>query len=99
MADSLAELVNTVWDGMKLAGEMGTLLRIERDIACAIEKGRAEWDDRPALFRVTNYGLDGTIDEKLVTVVPGENEDFWAKAEKTRVPGPGGLRRSSERFG
>ena len=35
MADSLAELVNTVWDGMKLAGEMGTLLKIERDIARA----------------------------------------------------------------
>ena len=59
MAESLAELVNTVWDGMKLAGEMGTLLKIERDIARAIEKGRAEWDDSLPLFRVTHYGLGG----------------------------------------
>jgi hypothetical protein len=82
MADSLAELVKTVWDVMKLAGEMGTLLKIERDIARAVEKGRAEWDDSLPLFRVTNYGLGGATGEKLVRVVPGEDEDFWAKAEK-----------------
>ena len=59
MAESLAELVATVWDGMTLAGEMGTLLKIERDIARAIAKGRMEWDDSLPLFRVTNYGLGG----------------------------------------
>ena len=82
MAESLAELVGSVWEGMKLAGEMGTLLKIERDIARAIEKGRAEWDDSLPLFRVTNYGLGGSPSEKLVRFVPGEVEDFWAKAEK-----------------
>ena len=81
MADSLAELVETVWDGMKLAGEMGTLLKIERDLARAIEKGRAEWEDTLPLFRVADYGL-GITNEKLVCVVPGEQEDFWSKAEK-----------------
>ncbi len=82
MADSLAELVETVWDGMKLAGEMGTLLKIERDLARAIEKGRAEWEDTLPLFRVADYGLGGITNEKLVRVVPGEQEDFWTKAEK-----------------
>jgi hypothetical protein len=82
MADSLAELVETVWDGMKLAGEMGTLLKIEHDLARAIDKGRAEWEDTLPLFRVADYGLGGITNEKLVRVVPGAHEDFWTKAEK-----------------
>lgn len=82
MADSLAELVATVWHGMKLAGEMGPLLKIERDLAHAIEKGRAEWEDRLPLFRVAEYGLSGVAKETLVRVVPGAQDDFWIKAEK-----------------
>lgn len=82
MADSLAELINTVWEGMELAGDLGTLLKIERDIARAIEKGRAEWEESLPLFRMASYGLGGTTDEKLIRVVPGEQYDFWSKAEK-----------------
>ena len=67
---------------MKLAGEMGTLLKIERDIARAIEKGRAEWDDSLPLFRVTHYGFCGRASEQHVKVVPGEREDFWTMAER-----------------
>ena len=37
---------------MKLAGEMGPLLKIERDLTRAIEKDRGEWEDRLPLFRV-----------------------------------------------
>ncbi len=48
MAESLAELVDTVWEGMKLAGEMGTLLKIERDIAPCHREGPNEWDDSSA---------------------------------------------------
>src|SRR5579862_4485703 len=81
MADSLADLVATVWEGMRLAGEMGTLLKIERNLARAIEQGREEWEDRLPLFRVAEYGI-GVTKETLVRVVPGEHEDFWAKAEK-----------------
>jgi hypothetical protein len=82
MAESLAELVRTVWEGMRLAGDMGTLLKIERDITRAIEKGRSEWDDSLPLFRMTNYGLGEPRSETLVRLVPGEGQDFWAKAEK-----------------
>ena len=82
MADSLAELVVAVWNGMTLAGEMGTLLRIERDIARAVEIGREEWEDRLPLFRVAEYGLGGITKETYLRVVPGEQDDFWTKAEK-----------------
>jgi hypothetical protein len=82
MADSLSELVETVWDGMELAGEMGTLLKVERDLTRAIEKGRADWEDRLPLFRVADYGLGGMSNETLKGVVPSAPDDFWAKAEK-----------------
>lgn len=86
MADSLAELVTAVWHSMRLAGEMGSLLKIDRALKNAIEKGRAEWEDRLPLFRVAEYGLDqgraAPVKETLVRAVPGEQEDFWSKAEK-----------------
>ena len=81
MADSLADLVATVWHGMTLAGELGPLLKIERDLARAIEKGRAEWEDRLPLFRVAEYGLGGIPKQTLVRVIPGAQDDFWTKAE------------------
>ena len=82
MAESLAELIITVWEGMKLAGEMGTLLKVERDLARAIDKGRGEWEDRLPLFRVAEYGLGKPHTETLVRLIPGGDEDFWTKAEK-----------------
>jgi predicted GNAT family acetyltransferase len=82
MADSLAALVETVWEGMKLAGDMGTLLKIERDLARAIDIGRAEWDDMLPLFRAADYGLGGEANEKLVRALPDELYDFWTKAER-----------------
>jgi hypothetical protein len=82
MASSLVELVTVAWDAMKLAGEMGTLLKIERDISRAVEKGRGEWVDRLPLFRVAEYGLGGSVKEKLLPVMPGEDDDFWSVAEK-----------------
>jgi hypothetical protein len=86
MADSLAELVTAVWNSMRLAGEMGPLLKIDRALESAIENGRAEWEDRLPLFRVAEYGLEhgrvAPVKETYVRVVPGAQEDFWSKAEK-----------------
>jgi hypothetical protein len=86
MADSLAELVVAVWNSMRLAGEMGSLLKIDRALGTAIERGRAEWEGRLPLFRVSEYGLDhgrlSPLKESYVRLIPGEQEDFWANAEK-----------------
>ncbi|MER8650968.1 DNA methyltransferase [Mesorhizobium sp. M0586] len=86
MADSLASLVGTVWDDMALAGDLGVLLKIERTLAQAIEKARAEWEADMPLFRISEFGLVGdrlrTESEKVVRLVPGEGLDFWGKAER-----------------
>lgn len=86
MADALCDLVRTVWDEMTLAGEAGSLLKIEESLAAAIERGRAEWETRLPLFRVETFRMTGeATDEKptvnYLKVVPGEGVDFWDRAE------------------
>lgn len=86
MADSLAKLVERVWDEMTLAGELGVLLKIERTLATAIAKAREEWEEKLPLFRLAEYGLSGDgvnlTSEKHVRLVSGEALDFWGKAER-----------------
>lgn len=81
MADSLCELVEAVWDRMGLAGEAGSLLKVEEEIASAVAKGRDEWEEKLPLFRITEIGLSGPPKETYARTVPGEEDDFWAKAE------------------
>jgi len=85
MADGLADLVRTVWEKMRLAGEAGSLLKIEEELQDAIRKGQEEWDERLPLFRYTEFGLSEEPKERLVRFVPGDVEaepiTFWDKAE------------------
>lgn len=85
MADSLAILVETVWDEMRLAGDMGVLLKIERTIARAVEKARAEWEVKLPLFRVAEYGLTGRSESATGAggdSAPADGLEFWDKAER-----------------
>ncbi len=81
MADSLCGLVRTIWTSMKLSGDVGSLLQIDKDLEDAIAQGRADWEQRLPLFRVTEYGLGGVEKASLVPELPGESADFWAKSE------------------
>jgi len=85
MAESLSDLVRTVWEKMRLAGEAGSLLKIEEELQDAIRKGQDEWEERLPLFRLTEYGLSLEPKERLVRFVPadveGERITFWDRAE------------------
>lgn len=86
MADALAELVRTVWAEMELAGEAGSLLKIEGSLAAAIERGRAEWDQRLPLFRVETFRMTGAAEGERPAVsyprtMPDGGDDFWERAE------------------
>jgi hypothetical protein len=85
MADSLCQLVQTVWEKMKLAGEAGSLLKIEEELASGIERGRDEWEEKLPLFRVTEYGIDGGASDTYYRHVPGVDDDFWDRAETLTV--------------
>ena len=83
MTTALCELVTAIWDEMKLAGEAGSLLKIEEALSLAIAKGREEWEDKLPLFRVQEFGLG---EEKPTTrfMKSGSSAggDFWDRAEK-----------------
>jgi len=85
MTDALCDLVRTVWKEMELAGEAGSLLKIEEALEDAVARGKAAWDEKMPLFRVVDFGLTEQDDAKptirYYKTIPGENADFWDRAE------------------
>ncbi len=83
MAESLSGLVETVWDELRLAGEMGLLIRIENRLGDAIRRGQSNWQSQlplleAAAFQLTDSGiLDGCLKPAL-----GSDTDFWSKGEQ-----------------
>ncbi len=55
----LRGLVREVWEKMEMAGEAGSLLKIEEEIRDAVERARVAWGKRPMAEQVTLFeGLD-----------------------------------------
>ncbi len=65
--DLLGELVKTVFDKMQLAGEAGSLLKIEEEIRTAIDTARKEWLKQQ---------------DDLLTRKDGSKEEFFDTAEQ-----------------
>ncbi|MEN6300619.1 MAG: BREX-1 system adenine-specific DNA-methyltransferase PglX [Anaerolineaceae bacterium] len=82
MADALAKLVRTVWDEMELAGEAGSLLKIEETLRDAIAIARKESEEKSPLFRVLEYGLNVPTKDQYIQIVAGEDQDFFDRAEE-----------------
>lgn len=80
----LADVVRVVFDKMKLAGEAGSLLKIEEEISSAIAEAKKHWRAVPpqqqlALFREEKLsdGKQGALfDLSGIT-----DEEFWNEAE------------------
>ena len=86
MADSLAALVETVWEEMALAGDLGVLLKIERTLNRAVGQARSHWERDMPLFPISKFGF---VEEQTgfdgpdgLRTGPNESLDFWAKAEQ-----------------
>jgi len=73
MADALVDLVRKVWEEMELAGEAGSLLKIEETLRDAITEARKASVEQSPLFQVLDYGLGADNQAGL---------DFWDYAEK-----------------
>lgn len=82
----LGDLVSEVWNKMQLAGEAGSLLKIEEELKTAIERAKDEWkrfkagdfDVDPVLFKELEQPVQGRM-RFDVTGVKGK--EFWDKAE------------------
>jgi hypothetical protein len=80
----LGQLVRTIAEKMQLAGELGVLLKIERDIASALTAARKEWDAGPQFRKQTLlFQRSSAEPEKLALDVSGISDAaFWTQAEQ-----------------
>lgn len=81
MADALAKLVSTVWQEMELAGEAGSLLKIEETLRDAIATAQKESEEKAPLFRVLEYGVTYQTGEQNSHPTKAQEGDFWTRAE------------------
>jgi hypothetical protein len=80
----LGQLVRVVFDRMQLAGEAGSLLRIEADIADAVAEAKKQWLTRPKAEQLTLWAEDKrpTVEQLGLFDVSGiTDEEFWHQAE------------------
>lgn len=83
---ALGQLVEVIFDKMALAGEAGTLLKIEQEIESAISKAREQWDKN------RDSGTQDLFEEELLAAMPQQqlgfdlsgidDESFWDDAEQ-----------------
>ena len=78
----LGELVSDVWKEMKLAGEAGSLLKIEERIPEVVKEAKEEWLTRPTTAQLDLSGKK-MISEQLRFDFSGIKDDmFWDEAEE-----------------
>jgi hypothetical protein len=92
----LGELVKTVFDKMQLAGDAGSLLKIEEEIRTAIEESRKAWEKLQTttreLFSTEEInlgsrapelsGIDNAIKSSIHHPQSTLSKDFWDTAEE-----------------
>jgi predicted RNA methylase len=80
----LGTLVRQLFERMQMAGEVGTLLKIEEQISEAIEATKKDWNRGPTftqrdLFRATTKPL---VQRAFDDDYEGTTEHFWAEVEE-----------------
>ena len=81
----LGQLVRRVFDAMKLAGEAGSLLKIEEEIAGAVAEAKQKWlaGPKPEQGRLFADDTAPPAQKELGLDVTGiTDETFWEKAEE-----------------
>ena len=84
---ALGQLVEVIFDKMELAGEAGTLLKIEEEIQTAIDKARDQWETKKGSDSIGDLFQDeleaATPQHELGFDLYGiDNETFWDDAEQ-----------------
>jgi len=79
----LGQLVRRVFDSMKLAGEAGSLLKIEEEIAASVAEAKKAWLARPEKKQRLLFDAGPKlVQQDLGLNVAGiTDEAFWAEAE------------------
>lgn len=80
------QLLETIFDKMQLAGEAGSLLKIEEEIRDSIEQARREWQklatQQRDLFSAAELAELGGVGSTLNTDLQNLTKDFWVDIEE-----------------
>lgn len=84
---ALGQLVEVIFDKMELAGEAGTLLKIEEEIQKAIDEAHVQWETKKGSDSIGDLFQDeleaATPQQELGFDLYGiDNETFWDDAER-----------------
>ena len=80
----LGQLVEVVFDRMKLAGEAGSLLKIEEEIANAVSEAKKQWLVRPKEEQLALWPEEKRLKAEqlgLFDLSGITDEEFWHEAE------------------
>jgi hypothetical protein len=79
------QLLETIFEKMKLAGEAGSLLKIEDEISDAIDQARREWQklavQQQDLFSAAELAALGQVGSSINTDLQYLAKDFWINIE------------------
>jgi predicted RNA methylase len=80
------QLLEVIFDKMQLAGEAGSLLKIEEEIRDAIDQARREWKklaiQQQDLFSAAELAALGQVGSSLNTDLQSLTKDFWIDIEE-----------------
>jgi len=76
----LRDLVKDVWEDMKLAGEAGSLLQIERELKDSIQRAKIAWQKLPKEKQLTLFG-EPKQQQLGIDLTGIKDEVFFAEAE------------------
>jgi len=84
----IGTLVKQIFEKMKLAGEVGSLLKIEGEIKEAVENAKERWLSKPKIIQVTLFGETESVAQRTIFDFEGiTDEDFWDEAEARVLEG------------
>ena len=81
----LGQLVEVVFDKMKLAGEAGSLLKIEEEIRDAVDQARRQWSVEPPVEQLMLFAMDIPKQEQLRFDLSGLTDDQFFEQAETKV--------------
>jgi hypothetical protein len=82
---TIASIVRRVFDAMQLAGEAGSLLKIEEEISSTIAEAKKKWVDGPLSVQLPLFEIDRKAKshvERPLLVAGIDDRSFWDEIEE-----------------
>jgi len=81
----LGDFVTDVWDEMKLAGEAGSLLKIEETITNSVKEAKEAWLTRPKEVQIDLFGNKKFVEQMRFNLRGIKDQMFWEEAEELLI--------------